>query len=165
MPIDTEKQRQLEQRVTNCIYLNVSDWMQFAIDAYGDGDRGQSCPVDVDEIPAFLPCEECKGTGYELLPDDILTDENADEWGDWSWHFPEDYTGEDLRISDDVCQQCDDGEVVVEIFEWYHVDRYLAGQLAERGEVVLEGEIWGRQCTGQAIFLDSVMEDIFDIHP
>lgn len=165
MPIDTDKQRELERRVTNCIYLNISDWMDFAISGQNYGHEG--CPVDVDEIPSFLPCEDCKGTGYELLPEDILTDEAADDYGTggWCWHFFDSDDEIDVRVSDAACGQCDDGEVVVEIFEWYHVDRGLAARLAERGEVVLEGEIWGRQCTGQAIFLDSVMEDIFEIYP
>jgi hypothetical protein len=52
-----------------------------------------------------------------------------------------------------------------EVFEWYIVSDYLAEKLAEKKEVIamdfLGLTIWGRQCTGQAILLDKVIEDIY----
>lgn len=52
-----------------------------------------------------------------------------------------------------------------EVFEWYIVSDYLAEKLAEKKEVIamdfLGLTIWGRQCTGQAISLDNVIEDIY----
>lgn len=50
-----------------------------------------------------------------------------------------------------------------EVFEWWVVCGWLADDLEEAGEVILEyaGSIWwGRQCTGQAIKLDGVMQNI-----
>lgn len=50
-----------------------------------------------------------------------------------------------------------------EVYEWWAVSDYLADKLEERGEVMYDGEdckIWGRCTTGQAISIDSVIEDI-----
>lgn len=58
----------------------------------------------------------------------------------------------------------DNGDIEYnEILEYWAVDNWLARQLKERGEVVIGigcTEIWGRCCSGQAILLDSVIEDI-----
>ena len=59
------------------------------------------------------------------------------------------------------CEECEyEGGVLVEIYEWYAVTRWLGRQLAERGETVLSGEYWGRRTTGQAVMLDEVIQDI-----
>lgn len=50
-----------------------------------------------------------------------------------------------------------------EIFEHFVVDDFLARKLTQKGEVVQEFmgfTIWGRGTTGQAIYIDSVIEDI-----
>lgn len=62
------------------------------------------------------------------------------------------------------CNECDGGEVTQEVFEHWVVTDWLAMHLRARGEVVGEFmglTIWGRQCTGQAIMLDSVIRDIW----
>jgi len=41
----------------------------------------------------------------------------------------------------------------------------LLTKLEEKGEVIMRndyGEWWGRSCTGQAIFLDGIIEKIYD---
>lgn len=51
----------------------------------------------------------------------------------------------------------------VDVFEWWAVDNYLATKLEEHGELVCWDymvPIWGRQCCGQAIYIDSVIEEI-----
>ena len=54
-----------------------------------------------------------------------------------------------------------------EIFEWWAVSNYLGQKLQERGELVHDDffglTIWGRCTTGQAIMLDSVIEDIVGV--
>jgi hypothetical protein len=53
-----------------------------------------------------------------------------------------------------------------EVLEWYVVSTWLYNRLEERGEVVLDNwglKIWGRRCSGQAVFLDSIMSEIFDL--
>ncbi|MDH3675726.1 MAG: hypothetical protein OES12_09545 [Anaerolineae bacterium] len=57
------------------------------------------------------------------------------------------------------------GEDRREISEWWFVTAWLFGRLRAKGEPVIDsdyGYLWGRTCTGQAIFLDAVIEEIFD---
>jgi hypothetical protein len=57
------------------------------------------------------------------------------------------------------------GEDRQEIYEWWFVSGWLYKHLKEAGEPVIDsdyGYIWGRTCTGQAIAIDTVIEDIFD---
>ena len=57
------------------------------------------------------------------------------------------------------------GEDLQEIYEWWFVSRWLYENLRKAGEPVIDsnyGYLWGRTCTGQAIFLDAVIENIFD---
>ena len=53
----------------------------------------------------------------------------------------------------------------VDIFEWWVVDGALLKNLEERGQPVLHtehGDWWGRTCTGQAIYMDMVIGEIYD---
>lgn len=57
------------------------------------------------------------------------------------------------------------GDDYQEIYEWWFVSRWLYEDLRKAGEPVLDsdyGYLWGRTCTGQAIFLDAVIQNIFD---
>lgn len=57
------------------------------------------------------------------------------------------------------------GEDRQEIYEWWLVSEWLYQQLRKAGEPVINsdyGYLWGRTCTGQAILLDSVIENIYD---
>lgn len=50
-----------------------------------------------------------------------------------------------------------------EVYEWWAVSSWLGKKLAEKGMCVIDiwgKTYWGRQCTGQSIFLDGVMTDI-----
>jgi len=50
-----------------------------------------------------------------------------------------------------------------EILEWWNVSREFFEKLKEKNEPVLDygsGYYWGRTCSGQAIFLDSVISEI-----
>lgn len=50
-----------------------------------------------------------------------------------------------------------------EIFEWWLVTRWLAERLKEHGEVVIDAfdcHWWGRQSSGQAVYMDSVIQEI-----
>lgn len=69
--------------------------------------------------------------------------------------------------SEDYQSFCQDNDIepyTLEIFEWWIVTDYLASKLENKGEVILDDvhglTIWGRTCTGQAIYLDSVIEEI-----
>jgi len=52
-----------------------------------------------------------------------------------------------------------------EIFEWWVCDEWMIKKLKEKEQPILTtdyGDWWGRTCTGQAIFLDGVIEEIYD---
>ena len=97
-----------------------------------------------------------------------------DEWENmYEPHCPE--CGSAVDVSEDVeeiikCPYCDclldaDGMDMYpkEIYEYWLVSPYFGEKLRNKGEAVLErygGWVWGRTCTGQAIALDGVVEDI-----
>ncbi len=64
------------------------------------------------------------------------------------------------------CESCfEDNRESQEIFEWWLISDWLEIKLKMSGEPVLSndyGSWWGRTCTGQAIFLDTVIEDMYD---
>lgn len=52
-----------------------------------------------------------------------------------------------------------------EIFEWWIVSDWLARKLEAKGEAILWDDrvtLWGRGCTGQAIYMDWVIQQIAD---
>ena len=52
---------------------------------------------------------------------------------------------------------------VDDVLEWWLVDSWLAERLKQQGEVVIEEYgcyWWGRSTSGQAIYLDSVIQSI-----
>lgn len=79
--------------------------------------------------------------------------------------------GEDVDDGDEYCSNCGAALPVFpdqrysEPLEFYIVSEFLGTKLEKYGEMVLPrmfGWIWGRQCSGQAIMLDSVIDDICD---
>jgi hypothetical protein len=53
-----------------------------------------------------------------------------------------------------------DNAEAAEVYEWWLVSNWLAEKLSERGEVIIEPNIWGRQAAGQAVYMDGIMQDI-----
>ncbi len=52
-----------------------------------------------------------------------------------------------------------------EVMEWWLVTPYLAEQLKDEGEIIIAEHDcywWGRQTSGQAIYLDKVIQEIAD---
>jgi len=50
-----------------------------------------------------------------------------------------------------------------EIYEFWSVSGWIADRLEAKGEIIfdyLDFIVWGRQCTGQAIYMDEVIQDI-----
>src|SRR5579864_5766786 len=67
-------------------------------------------------------------------------------------------------FSFDEIENLDQGSEMQEIYEWWIVSDWLAEKLKKQGEPILDnnyGTWWGRTTTGQAIFLDEVIEDIY----
>lgn len=52
---------------------------------------------------------------------------------------------------------------VGDVMEWWLIDSWLAERLKEQGEVIIEEYgcyWWGRQSSGQAIYMDGVIQEI-----
>lgn len=47
-----------------------------------------------------------------------------------------------------------------EIYQWFLCSDYLIYELEERGQCTLDKQYWGRQCCGQSIVLDCVIQEI-----
>jgi hypothetical protein len=64
------------------------------------------------------------------------------------------------------CKDCySDNQELHEIYEWWVVSDWLEILLLKRDEPLLRNEYgtwWGRCTTGQAIFMDRVISDIYD---
>lgn len=64
------------------------------------------------------------------------------------------------------CKDCySNDQEMREIYEWWLVSDWLTIMLRKCGQPLLNNEYgtwWGRCCTGQAIFLDGVIEKIYD---
>lgn len=56
-------------------------------------------------------------------------------------------------------------EETQEIFEWWLVSSWIADKLKEKGEPILDNDYgiwWGRCCSGQAVYMDGVMQEIYN---
>jgi len=65
-------------------------------------------------------------------------------------------------IDEDGKRDDDKGEYP-EIFEFWAVSEWLGKKLEKKGEVVfkmLDFIVWGRQTTGQALYMDGIIEEI-----
>lgn len=65
----------------------------------------------------------------------------------------------------DVETAINDGADIKEVYEWWLVDEWFADRLNEHEEPLIRNEYgtwWGRTCTGQAIYIDCVIEAIYD---
>lgn len=121
----------------------LREWLdEHGIDYDAPPEAGGACP-DCAE-PTL--CREDDGTircyigdcGYEYDPE---TDAPLDEWRELV---------------------TDNGEAA-EVFQWWLVDSWLAGQLGEIGEPIIDndyGPWWGRTCCGQGVLMDGTLQRI-----
>ena len=59
----------------------------------------------------------------------------------------------------------EDEEKYKDVFEWYFISEWLFNQLNKKKAVVISSEygfIYGRACTGQALYLDGIFQEIFN---
>ena len=59
--------------------------------------------------------------------------------------------------------KCDSGDAFENVCEWWFVDQSLGERLEDKGEVAFRYGLewmWGRQTSGQAVYMDSVIEKI-----
>lgn len=122
--------------------LNISggreDWQTPAIE------HAES--MDIEEFTAY--CENVRGMAF----------------------YSDDETIEDVLADDDEAEEfCDHYNISPEydeVFQWFIVSDWLAHKLEEKGQLVEQDimgfTVWGRQCCGQAVYLDSVICNIYD---
>jgi hypothetical protein len=73
------------------------------------------------------------------------------------------YMDDDGGYEDDWRRAVNENAEDAEIYEWWRVDSWLASQLEEVGECVLDnayGYWWGRTCTGQQMIMDGSLQDV-----
>lgn len=157
IPNQRIKERFVCNNVSACVTDMVSDLIRYSL-TYGEDEW-----VNGFDNIYYDSCLNCNGCSKEATEKDIpAIDEYCREKNLV-------YTPNDLKDWY-VCEDC--GEVypreeseatLVEVLEYYIVSDFLGRRLRERGEVIMErpgGWIWGRQISGQAILLDSVISDI-----
>ena len=70
-----------------------------------------------------------------------------------------------IQLYRDAVNSIEDAEPTYpEIFEYWFVTDWFAEKLKEKRETIIDEfalKIWGRTCTGQAIYLDSIIEEIY----
>lgn len=82
-------------------------------------------------------------------------------------YLVQELSGQEQYMSDllEVQVQFNDEDYPDEALEHWIVSEWLASRLLEEGEMVVEFlglTIWGRTTSGQAICIDSVIEDIYN---
>jgi len=93
------------------------------------------------------------------LVNDKLKDLHGDEY-DTCYDRVEKLIELSSRFSDTVSDlENMDFENHPEVYTWFLAPE-MCRFLKERGEIVLNNEYWGRQCYGQAICLDNVIQDL-----
>ena len=68
-----------------------------------------------------------------------------------------------LRVNESRWDRISNTEEWDEVFEWWLVTPYLAELLKENGEVIFadyDCYWWGRTITGQALYIDGVIQEI-----
>ncbi|SHH47312.1 hypothetical protein [Bradyrhizobium erythrophlei] len=113
------------------------------------------------------PLQDLLGQAEEISYPIADFDETAvqlgyDQQQDGTWSHTSNLS---YATSQDVCTEHDAEPYYWEVFEFWQVTSYLAGQLTSRGEQVdldFAGmQIWARTTTGQSIALDGVIQRIF----
>lgn len=154
-PVDQEKAGQFVARE---VYGNINAMVEYIL-----RQEDSEAPFTHDDIENMFRFPEYYGT-YANFPggtEEELTEEierleglqNDYEIEDSEWH---EIQGEidDLEHLEEEPQ---------EIFEWWLVSGHLAEKLRDKGEpVIMDENIWGRTSTGQAILLDSIINEILN---
>lgn len=156
-----------EQHIYDC---DDPDDLLDMVDEVGDRDEAMlAAGYDENDPPVETPAD----------PDDPESeDEHCESFDDFFYSMKasdqEDEILEKLRsyilekLDDNPEEFCNEFEVDYyeyprEVYEYWIVSDWMGRQLSERGHLVTDWmglTIWGRQCTGQAILLDYVINNI-----
>jgi len=151
----SEKQEKLRnfvnREVLHCVTSWVEDSFKAGLLSYDDIENSYSLPDDIyvqwfDNTPHLE-------TGYYTYSAQHRSLPAGDQIG------PFDTEGEAWEEARNRWEEPQ------EIYEWWLVTSFMYKDLLEFGEPVMEtdyGYLWGRTCTGQAIYCDGVIERIYD---
>ena len=132
-------QREVMEMTQREIFANVSTLVNFILSLDLD-DK----PFTIDDIETEVPLEQqieyLESIGF-----------NFGEEGDFDPEYDEDEIA--IAYEEETADE--------EIYEWYIVSGWLLRKLGEKGESVAPSHrLWGRKCTGQAVYHDNVMVEI-----
>lgn len=140
------------QQLAQYKVIMPATWLMDALSEYSENHRDDAV-FDVDEYyrGGREYCPECGS--YDI----VQTWEYKEENPDWD---PKDKIQKEYICKD--CKTLFDDPSINEIYEYWFVDDGFANLLREKGECVLDSwiPIWGRCSTGQAIYLDGVIQEI-----
>lgn len=165
MTITVEQERKLDRFVSNEIHARVNNLVEFSINQSLEGN--DDAPISIDDFENLYRYPEFyskyaafPGGNEEELKEEIerlesILFEEMDKEG-----------GHDSDLDDEIDALKDLEEEPQEIFEYWLISLSLANDLERKGEPVAKvggvGYIWGRTCTGQAISMDSVIQEIYE---
>jgi hypothetical protein len=64
----------------------------------------------------------------------------------------------DIIANDIELLESMDFDIQPEIYQWFSCDDYLLYKLEKHGQCTLDREFWGRQCCGQSVTLDYIIQ-------
>jgi hypothetical protein len=173
------------------IYFNdsslVTDSMELSDSGLGDIGKEFSYEnvKNLRPDPSDWTIEQCR----EWLDDKGNGHPDPDPWGmkrdelvaylhpDWDGESETLAEYDDDRIRADVIREINDSDSDLEewrsavrdsaedaeVYQWFRVSDWLAGELDTDGECVLDnayGQWWGRQCCGQSLIMDGTLQKI-----
>lgn len=137
-----EKVNDLAKRIVDQdIFANVDSMVRYILEQ-----DDHNAPFDNSSIEYNTP-------DYDSMDDDEINDIMVNEYSE----DPADY--DDIN---DKIEFLKDNYEQPEVYEYWLVSGWLAGKLRDQGEVIIDDyiAIWGRSTTGQAIYLDGVIQQI-----
>lgn len=154
-----EAQKISADLVAEHVHANVGSMVEYIL---GQDDR--NAPFSWDDLDLRPDPSDWEAERLNAY----LVDELDTTWEDVTGEPFEIMEGEeeddyDLRLedqSDGVRDYIRDNAEPAEVYEWWIVSGWLANRLEAEGEIVFDGDIWGRQTTGQAIKMDYVIQKI-----
>ena len=113
-------------------------------------------PIDIEEYWSKCcgeTCPECGSRNFITLS----------EYENQYFPDPDDEDEYDFNYYCEDCGEQFDYPREIEVLEYWFVDDFLANNLKEKGEVIINSprhHIWGRQTSGQSISQDWVIQEI-----
>jgi len=141
MSVDIDKQNKVKDFVSQNVHANQTMLVE---------DLLAKEMVELEDIENYYKytCPDC---GHERINKFPISDETSE------MYCPDCNTTIDDMLEPEAEPQ--------EIYEWWLVNNWLLEKLEAKGETILRSNYenwWGRGCTGQAIALDGVIEEIYD---